>query len=152
MLFLPILLAAAATDPGLTKVEMEQAATRTHARLDINGDGFVTYEEARQAGLALFLPKEIAADILKDAPDLPIMHREFDEADTDHDGRLSLAEEIAEVDRRFDAQDTDHDGRLTIAERMPYMSRYLAEMQAELAALPKPACRPGAACSTFKLR
>lgn len=151
MFLLPIL--AAASDIGETKAQAERAAVELFARLDADHDGFVSYAEARQgtlASLTRFVPPDVANKIVKNAPDLPVMHVEFDKADTDHDGRLSLAEELAAVDRMFDQQDSDHDGRVTVAERLAYMQRYIAEMQAELAALPKPVCQPGAACETMR--
>jgi Ca2+-binding EF-hand superfamily protein len=147
MLLLPLL--AAWTDVGETKAQAEQAAKEMHARLDANGDGFVTYEEMRRGTLAR-IGRFVPPDRLKNVPDLPAMRAEFDDADLDHDGRLSLAEELAAVDRTFDREDTDHDGRVTMAERMAFIQLYLAKIRSEMAALPKPACVPGAACHTVR--
>lgn len=64
------------------------------ARLDKNGDGFVTADEfpARRAD-------------------------RFAQLDTDKDGKLSRSEMVEGALQRFDALDTDKDGQITPQER-----------------------------------
>lgn len=53
----------------------------------------------------------------------------FAQADTDHDGRLSLAEMLADADRFFRLLDTDRDGELIPAEVSHYEREIAPEIQ-----------------------
>ena len=147
LLLLPIL--AAGADVYDFKPGAERLAAAKHAARDLDHDGYVTYEELRQATIIPFLPKGGAVQ-LRDVPDLPMTRAAFAKDDTDHDGRLSLAEAIAAADRSFDEEDANHDGKLDTAERGAAAVRIMQELQAETAALPHPACQPGAACATMR--
>jgi hypothetical protein len=51
----------------------------------------------------------------------------FDDADTDHDGRISAEESKAAADRGFDEADTNHDGVVTPAEKMAATQEVLSD-------------------------
>jgi Ca2+-binding EF-hand superfamily protein len=127
------LLAAAAVFPE-TKAQAEQIATQIHIRFDLNHDGYTTYEEVRQATYAAIAAKTPTVE-LKNIPDVPLVRAEFAMADADHDGRLSLAEDLAALDRAFDEQDADHDGTVTSSERAAFIQHYVERLKAERAAL-----------------
>lgn len=102
-----------------------QARTRIvafHRRMDANRDGYVTQDElARYTTLLLQgapIPETDAAHPLP-----PQSLALFAAADTDHDGRISLAEAVEAARRDFDLQDTNHDGVVTPAERMAFVTR-----------------------------
>lgn len=102
-----------------------QAQARTvafHKRMDANKDGYVTQDElARYTAVLLKgapIPETDAAHPLP--PQSLVL---FAAADTDHDGRISLAEAVAAARRDFDLQDTNHDGVVTPAERMAFVTR-----------------------------
>ena len=58
-------------------------------------------------------PNEVHADVSE----------QNSEYHTDHDGRLSLAEELAGTDAQFAEMDTNHDGKVTPEERRAAMMR-----------------------------
>ncbi len=93
-----------------------------HRRRDVNRDGYVTQDElARYTAVLLKgapVPESDAAHPLPPQP-----QAWFAAADTDHDGRISLAEAVAAAHRDFDLQDTNHDGVVTPAERMAFVMR-----------------------------
>lgn len=134
MLFAYLLLAAQAVDvapPPLplpdyahpeTGGQARARAVAFHRRLDANRDGYVTQDElARYTAVLLQgapIPETDAAHPLP-----PQSLALFAAADTDHDGRISLAEVVEAARRDFDLQDTNHDGVVTPVERMAFVTR-----------------------------
>jgi Ca2+-binding EF-hand superfamily protein len=56
------------------------------------------------------------------------MHgRMFEDADANHDGRVSLEEMTATALKHFDAADANHDGKLSPEERMQMHPRIMTE-------------------------
>lgn len=109
---------AAATDnPNMrdeTRADAEGRAATMFARMDINHDGVVTLDE-----IGAFMTARSSARTSGALPPVPPMAKAmFDDADADHDGRISAEESKAAADRGFDDADTDHDGVVTPAERM----------------------------------
>ncbi|VVS96630.1 conserved hypothetical protein [Sphingomonas sp. EC-HK361] len=142
------LLAAANVSPvGETRQQDEAAALAHHRRMDANHDGFVTYAEMREFALAAIFPK---GQIPERLPNDRMARAEFDRADIDHDGRISIQEAIAGADRAFAEADTDHDGLLTEQERGAYGARALVNLQKEIATWKPLPCQPRAACATAR--
>lgn len=77
-------------DGAVTKPEIGTVIETAHGQLDTNGDGFVTWEEAR----------------------VWITVGQFRNADTNGDERLSKNEMLAGAMSDFDAADGNGDGRL----------------------------------------
>ena len=101
-----------------TKQDAETRATAMHKKLDLNHDGYVTPDEinqmAKQAtGATGELPPNAEA----------FVRRVLLEGDSDRDGRLSLAEDLAGTDAAFAATDTNHDGKVTADERCAAMNK-----------------------------
>ena len=106
-------------------------------RLDTNHDGSISRQEfmagrdgVRQERVMILRNGANDAHAMGGAPGMPMrmhggmgmgMHgigeHLFDMADTNHDGRVSLAEAQAAVLAHFDRADTNHDGRITPDER-----------------------------------
>lgn len=132
-LFVAIALQAAAPDPTLvsdpqgreTEAQAIGFAAALHRRMDADVDGFLTaQEEARfvvQRMNGLAIP---GTDVAHPLP--PVAAAIFAAADTDHDGRVSLAETLAEARREFALADGDHDGVVTPDERVAFLTRELA--------------------------
>ena len=97
-----------------TRADAEARAAAMFARMDLDHDGFVTLAEI-SAFAAARAPRP-AKGKLPATP--PIAREMFDDADADHDGRISAEESKAAADRGFDEADIDHDGLVTPAERM----------------------------------
>jgi len=116
-----------------TRAEAEARAQAMFARMDLNQDGFVTLAEMN-AYVAARTPSRTSAPAAKPAkgrkaqparlmlgrvpPVPPLVRSMFDDADADHDGRISAEESKAAADRGFDETDTNHDGVVSPAERM----------------------------------
>ena len=142
------LLAAGDANPvGETRQQDEAAALALHRRMDANHDGFVTYAEMREFALAAIFPKGQIPDRL---PNDRLARAEFDRADIDHDGRISIQEAMTGADRSFAEADTDQDGLLTQMERGAYGARALATLQKEIATWKPLPCQPRAACATAR--
>ena len=88
----------------LPRAAAEERATALNAMLDADHDGVVTRAEVDRWAAG----KPIPAGMLDSM---------FADADTDRDGRITLAEQKADALRSFDEADTDHDGRMTAADR-----------------------------------
>jgi hypothetical protein len=56
----------------------------------------------------------------------------FAQADTNHDGKLTLAEMTADADRFFVRLDTDHDGEITPPENRAYEDQIAPEIRAQI--------------------
>ena len=80
---------------AVTLSEMHRARWARFARLDANRDGFLDHAELAKSALWL---------------------KRFDWYDTDHDGRISIAEYEAKGQARFALMDRDGDGRITLDE------------------------------------
>ena len=129
---LPLLLSA----PGLaqspsddpwtrteTRADAEAFAMALHARLDLNHDGYVTLDEIDQ-----WAKRQTGATGRTDPGAEGVVRQFFDRGDSNHDGRLSLAEALAGTDRTFAEMDTNHDGRVTPDERRAAMMRMVKAM------------------------
>jgi Ca2+-binding EF-hand superfamily protein len=106
-----------------------QAEARTialHRRMDADGDGYVTQTEMARYTAELLKGATIpGTDATHPLPARSIAY--FNAADTDHDGRISLAEAVASVRREFDLQDSNHDGVVTPAERMAFLTTIMKD-------------------------
>jgi hypothetical protein len=109
-----------------TRTDAETKAAAQFAAMDINHDGFVTVEEitafiaARRPSTrsgTLPAPSALAKDMI-------------DDADSDHDGKVSPAEAKAAADRGFDSVDTNKDGVISPAERVAANQEVLATRRA----------------------
>lgn len=109
-----------------TRTDAETKAAAQFAAMDINGDGFVTAEEitafiaARRPSTktgTLPAPSALAKDMI-------------DDADSNHDGKVSPAEAKAAADRGFDSVDTNKDGVISPAERVAANQEVLATRRA----------------------
>ncbi len=96
-----------------TRADVEARAVATFQRLDLNQDGFVTADEMKAAAAKRM---GIPADKITVMP--PMLQAMIDDADTNHDGKISLEEAKAAALRGFDEADTNHDGVVTPEERM----------------------------------
>lgn len=101
---------AAPATPGQPSIE------ERFRRLDANGDGFITWEEARPA-------REAEHGRLDRNRDGALAGGEFEDRalpigafDSDRDGRVSLAEYLARHRKMFMGADADGDGRISLAE------------------------------------
>lgn len=117
----PVLAQAPSDDPFTrteTKHHAEAIAMKIHARLDLNHDGYVTMDEIEQMS-----KQATGATADLSPPVLAFVRQLLLRGDTDHDGRLSLAEELAGTDAQFAEMDTNHDGKVTPEERRAAMMR-----------------------------
>ena len=94
-----------------TKADVEARAEMLFNRLDANHDGFITQDEVDQ------FAKTMATQMGGDTRMTDRITRGLADADTDHDGKISLAEAKASADRKFEAADANHDGTVTPEER-----------------------------------
>ncbi len=134
----PILPRSAILGPQTLAAALATAAAN-HRRYDANGDGYVTREElaafVRRMMGGLPMPGIDAAHPLP-----PASEAIFAAADTDHDGRVSLAETLAGARRQFAREGADQDGVVSQAERMALITRNAEELTQQLAkpAPPRP--------------
>ena len=104
------------TPQPIDRAAFEQRIERRFQMADANGDGYITRDEAQSAMNAMQRfggGRGGGGDRLAGSLD----PQAFDAMDTDHDGRVSLAEAKAAALQRFDAMDTNHDGVLSPEER-----------------------------------
>jgi Ca2+-binding EF-hand superfamily protein len=94
------------------------AATSPLAGLDKDNDGTVDVAEAKDGAASVFDKLEKDADATLDPKEIGsrLSKKEFNEADTDHDGTLTKDEYLAFVEKRFAAADADGDGTLDAKE------------------------------------
>ena len=125
------LLARMPSDGLWTRVETRQdadaLATALHKKLDLNHDGYVTLDEVKQVA------KQATGATGELPPDgEAFVRRVLLQSDSDHDGRLSLAEEMTGTDAAFAATDTNHDGKVTPNERCAAMNNRAQQMVQEM--------------------
>lgn len=99
-----------------TKAEAEARGAAMFERMDLDHDGFVTQAEATDFFTALL--KSRGGSTATVAESVKSM---IDDADTNHDGKISVSEAKAAADRGFDEADTNHDGIVSPAERAAAM-------------------------------
>ena len=102
-------------DGVVTRAEFQSSREARFRTLDRNRDGYLSADDLPK-GLGLFRPN--AARVTQ-------MLALFD---TDHDGRISLAEFVAGSMRLFDQTDVNHDGVLTRAEANAAAARLKAAL------------------------
>ncbi len=103
-----------------TWAQARARAMAFHRRMDADRDGYVTQEEVERYAAVLLKGAPVPeTDATHPLP--PQSLAWFAAADTDHDGRISLAEAVAAARRNFDLQDTNHDCVVTPAERMAFV-------------------------------
>src|SRR5437763_1773219 len=90
------------------KQDAEVRATAIQKQLDLDRDGFVTVDEIEQ-----FAKQHKGTTGAPDPRSVAVVRRLLERGDTDHDGRLSLAEAVAGADASFDEDDMNHDGKVT---------------------------------------
>ncbi|WP_076068830.1 EF-hand domain-containing protein [Sphingomonas montana] len=91
-----------------------ERATGLSHMLDADRDGAVSRAEVDAWAAGKAVPPAILESM-------------FADADTNRDGRITLAEQQADALRSFDEADTDHDGRMTGAERAAAEARFSAQ-------------------------
>jgi hypothetical protein len=112
---------------------------KVFAQADLNHDGIVTRAEFQKSRAARFRQLDFNHDDYLSQADIPpglnLIHpntariaQMLAQFDTDHDGRVSLAEFIAGSMRLFDEADTTHDGILTKAEASAATARFKAAL------------------------
>lgn len=95
-----------------TKTDADAQAKAMHERLDLDRDGYVTVDEVDR-----FAKLETGATGNSNARVAAFVRWLLLQRDSDHDGRLSLAESLAGTDAAFASMDTNHDGVVTPDER-----------------------------------
>ncbi|GGE86356.1 EF-hand domain-containing protein [Sphingomonas prati] len=109
----------------MPRAAAEERATGLSRMLDADRDGVVS-----RAEVDAWATKNSVPPAMVDAM--------FSDADTNRDGRITLAEQKADALRSFDEADTDHDGRMTGAERAAAEAKYSAEPEAAATPAPLP--------------
>ncbi len=132
--------------PNLPRTQLEAQIKANFSRMDVNRDGVVTRQESAAARDVAIGARMDAAFNAMDADrngsisraefasanrkalaaatgGKPIPDRDFDLADTNRDGRVSLPEATVGPLRQFDAADSNRDGVLTLAERQAAAAR-----------------------------
>lgn len=100
-----------------TRAELETMVKDRFAATDTNKDGFIDKAEAEAA-------RSNAGGPRPDGPPPPGGGRGMlDRADSDGDGKVSLAEALAPALARFDATDTDKSGTISDQERQAARER-----------------------------
>ncbi len=131
--------------PSVKPVYRTDLLQSLHERMDANHDGYVTFQELSATARSMVVPK---GTLPAPSVESRVARRQFDLADADHDGRISLKEAVESADRSFADADTDHDGILSQEERGAYAAQILFALQAEMSGWKAPPCQAGAACGT----
>jgi hypothetical protein len=108
-------------DGSVTRAQLQAEVKQVFNRADTNHDGFMSRAEfaARMSLVINGAPARIGTTPTKEQAQrmLDAANAAFNDVDTNHDGKLSLAEAMYRPLKEFDAMDTNHDGVLTLAEK-----------------------------------
>jgi Ca2+-binding EF-hand superfamily protein len=101
---------AIAAAPDATPADKSLALSK----IDTDGDGTISWDEAKAAATAKFTALDTDKEGTLDASELTgvVPPAAAKKADTDKDGTLDQAEYLSLVQTMFKAADTDHDGTL----------------------------------------
>ncbi len=88
-------------DGHLTSMEQSQAAQKIFGAIDANKDGVISVQEMDAARVALGMPSQ------------PASEKRIAAADSDGDGKLTLAEWVAMSNAEFSNADTNDDGSIS---------------------------------------
>ena len=100
----------------VTRAQMMAQVKKTFALADANHDGFISRAEFAQR-MGVVLNREAPPTKAEAQRMLDAANRAYDDVDTNHDGKLSLAEASVRPLKAFDMMDANHDGVLTVAEK-----------------------------------
>jgi len=108
-------------DGSVTRAQLQAEVRQAFNRADTNHDGFMSRAEfaARMGVVINSAPARLGTTPTKEQAQrmLDAANAAFNDVDTNHDGKLSLAEAMYRPLKAFDAMDTNHDGVLTVAEK-----------------------------------
>ncbi len=115
---------APAADGSVTRAQMQAQVKAVFARADTNHDGFMSRAEfaARMGMVINNAPASLGTAPTKEQAQkmLDAANTAFNDVDTNHDGKLSLAEAMHRPLTAFDSMDANHDGVLTLAEKRAF--------------------------------
>ena len=111
-------------DGSVTRAQMEAQVKQVFARADTNHDGYMSRAEfaARMGVVINNAPAKLGTAPTKEQAQkmLDAANAAFNDVDTNHDGKLSLAEAMHRPLAAFDSMDANHDGVLTLAEKRAF--------------------------------
>lgn len=121
-------------DGSVTRAQMEAQVKQVFQRADTNHDGYMSRAEfaARMGAVINRAPAQLGTAPTKEQAQrmLDAANAAFNDVDTNHDGKLSLAEAMHRPLTAFDSMDANHDGVLTLEEKRAFHEG-LAGAQAE---------------------
>ena len=122
-------------DTGAQAIRTEELAAR-FKQMDVNGDGKLSTEECKLPAKIFDVldgnhDHTLTLDEFQAGPDVRAGHREFefDQADQNHDGKVTRAEATARAKARFDSVDANHDNVLTRQEFSTHVAQKLSQAE-----------------------
>jgi len=110
-----------AADGSVTRAQLQAEVRQAFNRADTNHDGYMSRAEfaVRMGAVINSAPARLGTTPTKEQAQrmLDAANAAFNDVDTNHDGKLSLAEAMYRPLKAFDAMDTNHDGVLTLDEK-----------------------------------